>query len=531
MLKTLVKKQLAEIFRSYFYNAKKNKMRSKGASVGYIVMFVLLMAGLLGGLFTFLSFSLCEPFAAAGADWLYFTLLGLIAVALGAFGSVFNTYSGLYLAKDNDLLLSLPIPVRSIIASRLVSVYLMGLMYSAVVIVPAVLVYWFTVSASLLVIVGGVLTVLLVSFIVLILSCLLGWVVAKVSLKLKNKSFITVLISLVLIGAYYFVYFRAQSMIQNLVANAAAYGESIRGAAWPLYAFGLVGTGSAAAILGVTAAVAVAFILTWLLLQRSFLRIATASGKTARREYRERAVRVRSVPAALLRRELSRFAASPNYILNCGLGTLFLVLVGAALLWKGPVISEALNGVFGAGSDIICVLLTFAVCLVASMNDTAVPSVSLEGKSLWLIQSLPVRPWEALRAKLRVQLLLTMAPTLFCMLCLSAVTPWSVELALGVVCAELFVLFMALLDLVIGVKRPNLTWTNEIMPIKQSLGVMVALLGGWALAALLAVAFLALANPLGAAVYFAVVSAALALASVLLWLWLKKRGSAIFAQL
>ena len=35
-------------------------------------------------------------------------LMGLLAVFLGAFGSVFNTYSGLYLAKDNDLLLSMP---------------------------------------------------------------------------------------------------------------------------------------------------------------------------------------------------------------------------------------------------------------------------------------------------------------------------------------------------------------------------------------------------------------------------------------
>ena len=40
----------------------------------------------------------------------------------------------------------------------------------------------------------------------------------------------------------------------------------------------------------------------------------------------------------------------------------------------------------------------------------AAPSVSLEGKSLWLLQSLPVTPWQVLRAKLSVQLLLTSAP-------------------------------------------------------------------------------------------------------------------------
>ena len=47
MLKVLLKKQLFEIFRSYFYDAKKNKARSKGAIVGYIVMFVAIMVGIL----------------------------------------------------------------------------------------------------------------------------------------------------------------------------------------------------------------------------------------------------------------------------------------------------------------------------------------------------------------------------------------------------------------------------------------------------------------------------------------------------
>ena len=69
------------------------------------------MAGVLGGMFAMLAKILCAPLHAAGLGWLYFAMMGLIAVLLGAFGSVFTTYSTLYLAKDNDLLLSLPIPV------------------------------------------------------------------------------------------------------------------------------------------------------------------------------------------------------------------------------------------------------------------------------------------------------------------------------------------------------------------------------------------------------------------------------------
>ena len=49
-----------------------------------------------------------------------------------AFGSIFNTYAGLYLPKDNDLLLSMPVPVSSLVAARLSGVYLMGLMLSLI---------------------------------------------------------------------------------------------------------------------------------------------------------------------------------------------------------------------------------------------------------------------------------------------------------------------------------------------------------------------------------------------------------------
>lgn len=232
MLKTLVKKQLMEIFRSYFYNAKTNKKRSTARIIAYILLFAALMIGL-GGMFTGLSVSLCAPLTQAGMGWLYFALMSLLAIFLGAFGSVFNTYSGLYFAKDNDLLLSLPIPVRTLMASRLLTVYLMGLMYSAVVILPAVIVYWVTVSTAPMVLLGGVLLTALISIFVLTLSCALGWVVAKVSRKLKHKSFITVIVSLAGLAIYYFFVFKAQTAIEQLVANAAVYGEKIKGAAHP----------------------------------------------------------------------------------------------------------------------------------------------------------------------------------------------------------------------------------------------------------------------------------------------------------
>lgn len=530
MLKILVKKQLTEIFRSYFYNAKTNKARSKGAVAGYIILFAVVMVGL-GGMFTMLSLGLCGVLVSAGMDWLYFTLMGLLAILLGAFGSVFNTYSGLYLAKDNDLLLSMPIPVDTLMASRLLSVYLMGLIYSAVVIVPTVIVYWAVMPVTAGVILGGVLLVLLISVFVLTLSCALGWVVAKISLKLKHKSFVTVLVSLVFFGGYYFFYFKAQTLVEDLLANAAVYGEKIRGAAYPLYLFGRVGAGDGAAMLVVSAVVLALFAALWALLRRSFLKIATATGRTERRRYREQTAVRRSTGAALLHKELGRFTASPNYMLNCGLGILLMPVAGVMLVWKGGDIEAALGSAPGT-AGMLPVLLAAAVCMLVSMNDMAAPSVSLEGKSLWLAQSLPVTPWQVLRAKLTMQLLLTAVPVAVCLVCAALAVPMTAaELAMLTAVSLLFTVFSALLGLFLGLRMPNLTWTREIIPIKQSASVAIALFGGWAYALLLGGGYLLVGWHLGAALYMGCFAAATLAVCIVLYLWLKKRGGAVLAAL
>ena len=532
MLKQLVKKQMAEIFRSYLYDAKKSQKRAKGTVILYFALFVFLMVGVLGGMFTFVAMMLCDAMAAVDMGWLYFTLMGLVAIFMGAFGSVFNTYSSLYLAKDNDLLLSLPIPLRVIISSRLVTVYLMGLMYSAVVIVPAVVVYWIQVAHSAAAIVGGILTVAIVSLIVLLLSCLLGWVVAKISLKLKHKSITTVLVSLLGIGLYYFIYFKAQTVISDLVANAVVYGVKIKGAAYPLYLFGRMAEGDWLAMLLVTAVVALLTALTWLLLSRSFLRLATSGGSTGKARYREKKARVRSLPAALLGKECRRFVSSPNYMLNCGMGVLMIPAAGVLLLVKGGEWMAPLKAMLPGAESTLAALAISVACLLASMNDMAAPSVSLEGKSLWVLQSLPVSAWEVLKAKLKMQLVFTGIPMLVFLACALPVLGLSPALSLLAAAGSLLsVLLLALFGLTMGLKMPNLHWTSEITPVKQGGSVALALLGGWAYALLPGGAAMALGRNLHPAVIPAVFCLLTAVLCALLYVWLKNRGAKVFAAL
>lgn len=540
MFGLLLKKQLTEIFRGYFYDVKKNKKRSVVSTIGFLLLYLFLMVGVVGGMFTYLSITLCKPMYQVGMSWLYFIIMGLIAIALGTFGSVFSTFQQLYLSKDNDLLLSMPIPIRSILSARLAGVYLLGLMYSVAVILPTVIVYFIVADVTPSVIVGAVLLILLISLLVLILSCALGWCVAKVSLKMKNKSFITVILSLAFIVLYYFVYYKAQEVLNDLLKNLVVYGTEVKDKANILYLFGRIGEGYIPAMIGFSVAILAITIVVFVVISKSFIKIATSQGTVTKVKYKEKKIKEKSPFKALLGKEMKKFTSNANYMLNCGFGSIFVILFGGLILIKKELIFEIIDGFVQTTSsmditvcegDIVIIFIT-VICALIALNDMVVPSVSLEGKSIWILQSLPVKPWNILKAKICVQLIITGIPMIFCQICMLLIMRASViELILAMLIPIAFLVFITLFGMYLGIKRPNLTWTNEITPIKQSLSVAIAMFGGMAVPVVMCAIYLVIAKPIGSVVYMCLVLALMLAGSGIFYMWLKKKGSELFAKL
>ena len=296
--------------------------------------------------------------------------------------------------------------------------------------------------------------------------------------------------------------------------------------------FGRAASGSWVDMLIVSAVVLALFALTWALLSRSFLKIATSTGGTAKVIYREKAAKLHSAPRALLGKELARFGSSPNYMLNCGLGLFIMPIAAVLLLIKGADISALLMDVFNS-ADISAVLLAGGICVMGAMNDMAAPSVSLEGKNIWVVQSLPVPAWHVLRAKLTMHLLLAGAASLLCSVCASIVLRLDALNAVLMILLPLaYIFMMAGIGMLIDLKRPNLAWTNETAPIKQGASVTISLFGGWIYAiVIIAVYLMATDAVMSSAAYLSVALAVTVCIDALLCIWLKKRGAAIFAEL
>lgn len=531
MTKAILKKQLMESFSWLYFNRKNGKKRTAKGIIGFAALYLMLF-GMLGYMFYMMAISLAEPLCESGIGWLYFVLMSLVAVVLGVFGSVFNTYASLYQPKDNDLLLSLPLPASRILMARLAGVYLMGLMYELIVMIPTLLV-WFQVGhVPAAGIVLSLLLPFILSFFILSLSCILGWVVALVSAHVKNKSAVTVVLSLAFFAAYYYFYIKAYKMLFSILAQASEIAAGMKSYVYPLYQLGRAAQGSIFGFLFVTAVIAAVFALVWLMLSRSFFRMATMQKGAAKVKYRERTVRRQSPEYALLIKELRRFTSSANYMLNCGLGILMMLIVSAALLWKGRILTELLPLVYEGAEEIIPLILAAALCVMVSMNDMSAPSVSLEGKHIWILQSFPVSAWQVLRAKLRLHLMLTLPPAAVMTVCAFIVLKPTVgEMMFIFLLLILFTLTMAQLGLFLNLKTPNLKWTNEIVPIKQSFSVTVTLFGGWGLIIACGGLYFLLGKYVGTLGFMALICLLLAVASVILRWWIKTKGARIFAAL
>ena len=533
MIKALLKKQLLETFVGFVRNGKNGKRRNKAASIGFGVLY-LYVFGVMIGMFYMMADMLCAPLSAAGFGWLYFAIMGMMALLMGVIGSVFITYSTLYQAKDNDLLLAMPIPVSKILFTRLFGVYVMGFLFELLVMLPTLAVWFTQGNAGGASIALSILIPMVLSVLVLTLSCVLGWVVALIASRMRGrgKNFAIVALCLGFIALYYWGYSKAYALLTGILMNPVGAADAVKSILYPFYHMGLAAEGSVSSMLIFTAIIAGMFAVVYVLLSRSFLKMATTKKGETKIRYREKAVKTVAVEQALLRKEFKRFIASANYMMNCGLGLVFMIVAAVLLLIKGDWLQQIIPLFSTMDESIVPMGMTAMLCMMASMNDITAPSVSLEGKNLWILQVLPVDPWKVLKAKVKLQLLLSAIPIIFITVSVLIVLKPSMGFVVMIpVTVVLFAIFIAMIGLILNLKAPNLTWTNEIVPIKQSLSVTLTIFGGAGLVLGLGAGYYLLMENVDALIYLIGTDALLAVANLWAIRWLKCKGSKIFASL
>lgn len=516
--RALIKKQLAEVFAWLYRDMKKGTRRTGAALVLYGVLYAVMYTAL-GAMFYGMGMML-SPMIEAGYAWLYMALTGIVGVVMGVFGGVFNTYTTLYNAKDNELILSLPIPPRLILISRLIGVYAIGLLYELTVMIPTNTVYLIHAKPGVLGVIFTLIIPIVLSFIVLVLCCILGWLVALIASRLKGKSYITVILSLAFIVAYYAFYSRVITAIKAIVENPGPVSEGVKIWAWPFRHMGLAAEGNALSMLIFTGTAVLLFAAVYLVLSRSFISIITTKRGEKKVVYSRGEAKTASPDSALLRREFKRFTSSPTYMLNCGLGIIMMPAAAAAMLIFNSNIREVLSLFAAEHKSAIPLVAAAVICFAATMNNITSPSISLEGKYFWIIQSLPLSLARVLFAKLKMHLILTYIPAIP----LAAALIWLIspymssplDALIVLLPSALFILFMALAGLCLNIRFHNFEWSSEAVPVKRSLSVTLSVFGGWLVVAGLTALYVLAGRFLPALAYAAIAAVIIGAAAAIM---------------
>lgn len=532
MFKLLLKKQLYESFKGIFIDAKNGKRKPKSKIILMIVLFIFIFFSL--G-FSFFGMSMMAlPIIGGELAWLYYALFGIVSIVLGIFVDAFSASAYVFRAKDNDLLLSMPIKPKDILASRITVLYIYAFVYSGCCWLPICLNTWIN-GASLISIIYDILLLFFISLFITALSCIVGYVFAQISKKARNKSLITILSSLLILGVYYYTSFKLQSAFESFVLNAGTNAKDIKLYAVLFYFLGKGATGDTINFLIFVLISIVIFLVVYVVLSKKFIKISTTSGKNQRVSKAVKYEKQSGSKRALLKREFKHFFSSPAYVINTTFGALISICLAFFVLIKSSQVDEYLELINLLSSDIyrlIPILVVSSIVTILGVDFVSAPSISLEGKSLWILKSLPINAYDVLESKERVHVLINGIPgiisTIIVGLCLKFDLAFIIY---SVVCVLLFVELHALVGLVFGVLRPNFNWTTEAQPIKQSLnGVFVMLV-----AIISSVAFVAGAyfsrNVLSLENYIYTSIIVLMIIIIYLRRWLRLKGVEIFNKL
>ena len=534
VLWSLIKVKLSSVFYS-MTNSGTKKNGAKKSGVGKAVLYGLLFLYLAGIMLFYIGIlcnAICVPFCSMGLEWFYFGIVMILALMLCFIGSVFMTQSSIYRAKDNDLLLSMPIKPGYILLSRMLSILSVNYVYAAMVFVPAGVVYCMNYTPSVIGVILFVLLSLLVPLLSQALACLVAWLLELVSSKMRNKNIVILLASLVALGLYFMVIMRLNEYLTSLIMNGTAIAESVKKAFFPAYFYGMAI--SEQSLMGVLITVAVTVgpaAVAYYILSKNFVNVVSTNKGGVRRKYIAKEEDSKSPMSALLSKELSQFTSSASYMLNAGLGGVFALVLAVVMIFNSDMLGQMIG--IGIPTSLVTLFAAVAISFCVSMNIVSAPTISLEAKTLWISKTIPVDTKAILMSKVYLHLIITAPFSLISsLICAFILKPDIKEAVLLIGLPLLMTLFGALFGLVMNLAFPKFNWNTETQAVKQGMSVFFTMMGSMALVvAFVLVYSMALIDSMSPITYAYVVMAVMAVICVGLYAYIETGGVKRYMEL
>ncbi|MFA9378515.1 MAG: hypothetical protein ACERKZ_17475 [Lachnotalea sp.] len=500
-------------FRINEMKEKHNKHRKHAIAVGISMVVIIIM---LAGYSFALGFSLGRMGIGQVIPSYGITIVSVITL----FFTVFKSNGIIFGFKDYEMLVSLPIKTSTIITSRFLYMYVMNTLFAAVVMIPLGIAYYIFESPTGLFVVIWLCGILLSTMIPTTLAAVIGAIIVYVSSHFKYTNACVTVLSFGFVIGILGVSVRMGNVNTTTldVNQLSKIGELISNQSKSLYP---ISTLFEKAVIQGNVSALLLFILIsagWYFLFQKVLSLRYKAINTAimthsaTSNYKITKLKTSSALTALYKKELKRFFSSTVYVLNVGMGAIMALVMTIGIFVLEPARLEELIQISDL-NNILIKVISFVFSAVLALSCTTSVSLSLEGKNLWILKSLPVKTKTIVDSKILVNLTITVPiALLFGLLMNIKFQTDIVTRIMFFVTPVIYSLFVAVWGMFLNIKMPNFEWESETALIKQGIASMMGMLGGsfFAMFPILAILFLANQSyqmiQIGATSFFAIVS-------------------------
>lgn len=473
----IVKINILQTFSFTKNNSSKFKSERRKKSLKTLAVF-LVVAYIMGYVFFFTK-SLLPAFVMVGKP-LYIIAFLFVACSLFVFFSnLFRIKNILFDFKDYDLLMSLPLKRSVVISSKIVSLYIINLLYTLIIMLPGYVAY-ITVADmpnDLL----FFFLLLTIPIIPILASSIIGIILTWLTSFFKNKNIGSYVVNLLIIFIALFVSFKTSTLDDSEIANQSI---NMINSFSQYYPFTTIFVDLIEAINIVNLLI---YFLLPVVLMGVFILIINICyiplrtrllRQNVRSDYEVEGYKSNSPLKRLYYKEIKKYFSNSLYVLNTAFGCVLLIIMIISMLVSNNDLLSSISKV-GDVKELITSHIFSVLSMICVVSCTTHASISLEGKSLWIMKTIPVSTDVIFLSKILVNLTI-LVPTV-----LVGATFFGIYLHLSVENMILLYLlplaysvFISVGGLLLNLLFPKFDFDNEIRVIKQSLPVFLAMLIG-----------------------------------------------------
>jgi ABC-2 type transport system permease protein len=431
-----------------------------------------------------------EKLAPLHLQYVVLSLFVFITSLMTIIEGVYKAGPLMFNCKDDQLLLSLPIKRRTVLFVRLFKFYIFELLFNSLFIIPLIIAYirWAEVLNWTFFLTSFVM-ILLLPIIPIIISAFIGAITTSLASRFKHKNTFQIVISFVVVLGIMFLSMNIDKYIEYLIQNVTSINELITKIYYPAGAYAdLVMNFKVSNLLLFVLINIVIFVLGILVMSRFYFKINSRLKQVStNKNKRHLSLRTKSksVTSSLVKKELNTFFSTPVFVINAGFGLVLFLIATIIISFKFDSVIWALSNTEGMNFPIdlvtnnLSILVLGLVAATAFMTSITSSVISIEGRNINILKSLPVSTKTILMSKIYSCLMIT-TPVLLLgdiILCIKLKIS-IIESLLLLLLSVLIPLISHFIGLIVNLKFPKLDAENSTEIVKQSMSSFVSVMVG-----------------------------------------------------